>query len=344
MAILTTNLSLTEAKACAQQAIELLLGHQLPPNPVNYAVAYEYNARVDSDLHRVLNGHLKTGKQLDEFLLGELYEQHIASDQADQFKDMRNDLQGILQSLMQNISSAGGQVDEYHDRLVRNIERLGSEHGPDALRTVASDLLESTLKAKHDNQALQSKLNTARQETERLRDELELHRREALIDPLTGLYNRRALERQIQGMWQETDIGALSVLALDIDHFKRINDNYGHAIGDVVLRHVADIMRKCIRGEDIAVRFGGEEFLILLPDTPLAGAKQVAETIRKRVEALRLTRRHDNLTLDPFTISLGVTVRQEADDHDTLFERADKALYHSKNSGRNRVTVAETLH
>jgi diguanylate cyclase len=137
---------------------------------------------------------------------------------------------------------------------------------------------------------------------------------------------------------------SLSVLMLDIDHFKRINDTYGHALGDVVIRNVAETIRKCIRGEDFAVRFGGEEFLVLLPNTPLDGAAKVAETIRTRIEALRLVRRRDNFTLAPFTISLGVATRRENDSQDSLFERADRALYQSKESGRNRVTMESSLH
>jgi diguanylate cyclase len=341
----TPDLSLDKASALAQKAINFLLSHQIAPSPVNYAVAFEYHAGDGGELQQFLDHYLKSGKPLNGVLLGDLYERYVATDRVNKFNGMRNDLQEILQSLMQHIGKAGGQAAEYHHRLEQNIERLGGDgHGADTLHAIASDLMASALKSKQDNQVLQSNLDSARQEAEQLRGQLEQHRREALIDPLTGLYNRRALEQHMQVLWQETGNRTLSVLALDIDHFKRINDTYGHNIGDVVLRHVANTLRKSIRGEDIAVRFGGEEFLILLPDTPLAGAVKVAETIRSRVAALRLIRRHDNLTLDPFTISLGVSMRRVNDDQDSMFERADQALYQSKSGGRNRVTVEEVLH
>jgi diguanylate cyclase len=344
MSIPSTSLSLEQAKICAEQAINILLAHSLAPTPVNYAVVFEYQTAANSELHKVLDGHLGSGKPLDEFLLRELYERHVASDRARHFNGLHNDLQGILQTLMQQIGIAGSQSEAYRARLEHNIEKLGSEQDPQALRAVAGDLLDSALKAQQDNHSLQSKLDSARQETEQMREELEKHRREALVDPLTGLFNRRALEQHVEDLWSESGSPTLSVLSLDIDHFKRINDTYGHAVGDVVIRHVADTVRKCIRGDDIAVRFGGEEFLVLLPDPPLEGAIKVAETIRGRIEALRLTRKHDNLTLNPFTISLGVAVRREDENHESLFERADQALYQSKSGGRNRVTVAETLH
>ena len=340
----TTDLPFDKASAFGQKTIDFLLSRQISPSPVNYAVAYEYHIGAGGELQQILDGYLKAGKPLDGFLLGELYERYVATDRVNDFQGMRNDFQEILQTLMQHIGKADSQADEYHYQLEQNIARLDGEQGVESLQAIAADLMESALKSKQDNMALQANLDTARQEAVQLRDQLEQHRREALIDPLTGLYNRRALEQHMEILWPATGERVLSVLALDIDHFKRINDTYGHAIGDVVLRHVADTLHKSIRGEDIAVRFGGEEFLILLPDTPLAGAEKVAETIRSRVEALRLTRRHDNLTLAPFTISLGVAMRRESDDHESLLERADQALYRSKSGGRNQVTVEATFH
>ncbi|HRH79736.1 MAG TPA: GGDEF domain-containing protein [Thiobacillaceae bacterium] len=340
MSIAPTSLPLETAESCAQQAMALLHSHRLPPMPVNYAVAFEYHAGAGGELHKLLDAQLQNGKALDEYLLRDIYERHVASDRVRQFNTMRNDMQGILQTLMQTIGTADSHAEAYRERLEHNIGLLDDENGSHTLKEIASDLLEAAIIAKRDNQSLQANLEATRQEAEQLRDELEQHRRDALIDPLTGLFNRRALEQHLESLWPESEERPLAVLLLDIDHFKRINDTYGHAVGDVVIRHVADTMRKCIRGEDVAVRYGGEEFMVLLPSTPLDGAVKVAEAIRTRIEALRLTRKHDNLTLDPFTISLGVAMRAPEDDHESLFERADQALYQSKTGGRNRVTVS----
>lgn len=345
MAITTTTvLPLDQAAACARQAIEFLLSHSIPPAPVNFAVAYEFHSGTKGELHKILDAYLKGGKSLDELLLRDLYDRYVASDRVRQFQGMRNDFHGILQSLMQTIGSAGNNADIYRQRLEDGIAKLDGGESAVALQAVAGDLMMATVAAKQDNETLRSSLESAQQEAEQLREALEQHRREALIDPLTGLFNRRALDQHLDSVWLESNDTPMSLLVLDIDHFKRVNDNYGHAVGDVVIRHVADTMRKCIRGEDVAVRYGGEEFMVLLPGTPLDGALKVAETIRTRIAALRLTRKHDNLTLDPFTISLGVALRRQDDSYETLFERADQALYQSKSNGRNRVTAAEVIH
>ncbi|MDR3393484.1 MAG: GGDEF domain-containing protein, partial [Parasulfuritortus sp.] len=207
-----------------------------------------------------------------------------------------------------------------------------------------TDILSATRAARDRNIHLQQRLETTLAETESLKGELEQYRREATTDPLTGLYNRRAMETHLEELMESEAGTPLSVIMVDIDHFKNINDTYGHPLGDVVIRNVAQTILKCIRGDDFAVRFGGEEFVVLLPETSLDGATRVAETIRERIAALRLVRRHDNFTLAPFTVSLGVATRQPGDTQDSLFQRADRALYQSKDAGRNRVTIEGRLH
>jgi len=327
----------------AIQVIDLLLSHGLAPSPLHYSVIYEYLQGGHADLKKFLDHQLAEGKGLDAILLQDLYEQHIASDRHKQFQGMRNDLQDILQSLLQTITETSHSSDDYQHELESSLQKLGTQQDQDSLQQIAGEMISSAMAAQFQNGKLQAHLVEARRETDQLREELEAQRREAMIDPLTGLYNRRAMDIHLNGLW-EGEEDHLSVLVMDIDHFKHINDSYGHAVGDIVIRNVADAVRKCIRGEDIAIRFGGEEFLVLLPNTPLEGAITVAESIRKRIEALRLVRKSDNFALAPFTISLGVAQRRRDDNRDSLFERADKALYRAKSNGRNKVMHEMHLH
>jgi len=332
----------------AFKAIELLEQHGLSPKPLNYAVAFEHISGAQPELSSFLHPHLQAGKPLDEILLQDLYDKHIASDQHKQFQGMRNDMQGLLQTLLMTISESQDHTAEYQRELETGVKQLGDKPDQEALARIATNMISATVTTHKNTQKLQDHLATARQEADQLRAELEAQRREAMIDPLTGLFNRRAMAEHLEQLWENPD-NTLSVLMLDIDHFKRVNDTYGHAIGDIVIRNVADNLRKSVRGEDVVVRYGGEEFLVLLPNTPLKDAVTVAESIRKRIEALRLVRKSDNFSLDPFTISLGVAQRRAGDEHDSLIERADKALYSAKTSGRNRVmhesgTDAPTLH
>ena len=161
----------------------------------------------------------------------------------------------------------------------------------------------------------------------------------AYRDPLTELNNRAALDNDLV---QELDFAgrhdlALSIIILDLDHFKKINDTYGHIAGDDILKQTAQCMAECIRRSDIIYRYGGEEFVVLLRNTGKAGARLLAERIRKAVEDR--TFKHNSFDIR-MTTSLGVATLKKNEDKTSFLERADKALYQAKQQGRNRTIVA----
>ncbi len=165
------------------------------------------------------------------------------------------------------------------------------------------------------------------------------HRRDIVIDPLTGLLNRVALAQRFSELEQQAERGpdgdAVGMLVGDLDNFKRINDEHGHAVGDAALKTTAYAMRKALRAFDLLYRIGGEEFVVLLPGADLEACSHVAERLRAEVE--RCSSAGLNLS-----ISFGAAVSSGEDmDFDKLFERADRALYEAKAAGRNRVRVAQ---
>lgn len=198
----------------------------------------------------------------------------------------------------------------------------------------------SVFAMRNEQQEITGYTGFARDITEQLRVRRDLERA-SLTDPLTGLYNRRHLNRTLQAeidrsKRQQT---ALSVILLDIDHFKAVNDTYGHACGDSVLRELANRSLQTLRGMDSACRLGGEEFLMLLPDTTPEQAQLVAERLRQATES-----RPIDTTVGPIsvTISIGVAGLIPGESGLQLLERADEALYEAKRLGRNRVEIAPT--
>jgi two-component system cell cycle response regulator len=178
-----------------------------------------------------------------------------------------------------------------------------------------------------------------RRYTERLRDNVQLSIEMAITDALTGLFNRRYMESHL-GTLIEQSIGRgkpLATLVLDIDHFKSINDEYGHDAGDDVLRDFAMRIKRSIRGIDLACRYGGEEFVIVMPETDAAVAAMVAERLRRRIAAEPFAIQKGSGSI-PVTISIGIAaLRGKEDDAAKLLKRADEALYRAKRDGRNRV-------
>jgi diguanylate cyclase len=170
------------------------------------------------------------------------------------------------------------------------------------------------------------------------REHLEEQRQKALIDPLTGLPNRAAWSERLDheiSQWQQHG-NTLLLAMLDLDHFKRINDNYGHLAGDKVLKIIANVLRKRLRGTDFIARFGGEEFVLLMPDTvPTAGAK-LLEKLRASIEACPFHFKGEPVTI---TISMGLTAFKPGEHSDLVLKRADQALYRAKHAGRNQVAL-----
>ena len=171
--------------------------------------------------------------------------------------------------------------------------------------------------------------------------------RENITDPLIGIYNRRYLDRRLE----EECVRArrytlpLAVLLIDIDHFKRINDTYGHQVGDLVLSDLGKLILQAIRESDIAARYGGEEMMIIAPNTTPSSAKVLAERLRQRVETytLTLTKGSNPPQEVRITVSIGVAgLSQETLDSQKLIHNADEALYHAKQAGRNRSVIHET--
>lgn len=174
-----------------------------------------------------------------------------------------------------------------------------------------------------------------------LRASLEL---QSTRDPLTGLFNRRYMEDSLERLLYkaQAQTTCLGVIMIDIDHFKSFNDRYGHAIGDLVLREVAQLLPKALRQSDIACRYGGEELMAILPDASAAVVYQRAEQLRQQIAALSLTK--DERQIDQVTASFGVSVFPECGrDRRELLRVADDALYRAKNEGRNCVRLAEAI-
>lgn len=184
--------------------------------------------------------------------------------------------------------------------------------------------------------ALSAKVESLENHTKDLEHKIRQKHEEAITDPLTGLFNRAGYIQKLESAWldwQQDNVPA-ALLVWDIDHFKSLNDQYGHAAGDKVLQSVSTKLRASLRGDDIVARFGGEEFVMLLKNKGIKEGKMMAEKIRCIIADTEFTYKNQPLHV---TISCGVAVFLQDDTPTTLFERADKALYKAKRTGRNKV-------
>lgn len=319
-----------------------LMARQLAAfHPLSYALWYEHCAGMNPDLSRVLDSRLTSNNALTEADVWRLYAQHIAARDIEAFERLQLQLRNLLEDTAQSAASASTQAAEFGHSLEGHAKVLASPQEPEKIREVVADMLCGTRKMQSVTQTLSAKLQARTNEVNALTESLRRAQSEALLDSLTGLKNRRGLERAVEELLRDLPgLQGSALLLADIDHFKVVNDTYGHVLGDKVIRAVAHVLRSSIKGRDVAARLGGEEFAILLPQTSLTGAAAVAEQIRGTVEQGRICRPDGNESIGKVTLSVGVAAARPGDTLEALLERADAAMYAAKRAGRNRVSLA----
>lgn len=194
-------------------------------------------------------------------------------------------------------------------------------------------------KAQQEIDGLKNNLHEMQLELSRVQTEAQSLEKEVLLDPLTGIHNRRAYEKRLlEEFAHYKSLGhCFSMLMIDIDHFKRVNDQYGHRAGDRCLQEFTKLVKHILRGADFLARYGGEEFVVILPGTDAKGIGIVSEKIRHLVEKARFTIRDKSI---PITVSIGGShARPEDTNTESIFNRVDTALYKAKQTGRNRVVL-----
>lgn len=320
-------------------ALPLMSQYDVPIYPRNYAVWYDYVRGDNQSLKQAIDARIEQAEPFTSEFNDSLYIDYVADADEKRIRSLQQDLVAALMAVQVNIDIAGSSSSQLEGTLNSQSQRLSDDLDPDGIKAVVSTL-KSELEAMQDStQTLQAGLKENSHEIDRLREELVNAKKEAALDPATGLANRRALiermEAHIQDSQQEDN---LCFLMMDIDHFKAINDTHGHLMGDKVIRCVANVIKECVKGGDMVARYGGEEFAVVLPNTPHSGGMVVAENIRKAIEGTKLVRTSDKTPIGQITISIGVARYSLPETCEQLIERADNLLYRSKREGRNCVS------
>jgi diguanylate cyclase len=332
-----------QAKTYAEQALDRILKEGLAPTPDIYELWYVYYAGISPEVSRAIDILIANKQKITEDRCRDLHVRFLSEARNEEVMRRAGDQ---INTTIRNVSGAVKNVHDatatYSGTLENVADKMSKIDKPEDVRAIIQNVVSDTRIMLEQNQKLEVELDRSSALMQDLQRDLEQVRKEAMTDGLTGLSNRKAFDAAIARVTEEaqSSTATFTLLMVDIDHFKSFNDNYGHQIGDQVLRLVARTLVEGVKGRDISARYGGEEFAIILPDTTLTAGVAVGNSLRKAVATKDVINRSSGEKLGRITMSVGVAEYIPGEKTEDLIERADAALYTAKHNGRNQVAAA----
>ncbi|MGO4409540.1 MULTISPECIES: GGDEF domain-containing protein [unclassified Brevundimonas] len=341
-----TTLRGPDAYSLAHRVVDAMQEASVWPTPLNFELWLHYvsdpEGPLGREMHRLLTGDTPFTDATAEMLAAEFLPRGRLSEE---IRDVGAVLNRELAAVAEAIDNARKTQASYGETLTNASAKMAAAEDATVLTAIVTTLSTATRKVQRHTSALEKRLESSNREVVRLREHLEQVRRDAMTDALTNLANRKAFDEQLARICDEAEDGGkgVTLAIVDIDHFKRFNDTWGHQTGDQVLRYVASVLGRISRSPRVAARYGGEEFAVIFPGETPGTVEAALNAIREEIASRSLRRRSTNDDLGAVTISVGFAERQAGETALALLERADEALYASKRGGRNRVTNAETI-
>lgn len=333
--------TLDRSKTLLKEALTLISRHGADYTPISYAVWYEAATGESPELARELQLVLQAGERLSDDLTYDLYQKHVIDARERAVRHSQDRLTTLIGDMQGTVSQAGARAGNVQACLA-GVGASLEQADADAVRRQVGALVELVRTLDDTMSKLTAALADGQGEIVRLGEELARAKADSLTDGLTRLSNRRSFDETLERLHFESARRArpLCLMLLDVDHFKRINDRFGHPFGDRVLQGIARAVRDALPANAHAARYGGEEFAVLLPDTPEDAARRIAESIRLAVAGSGIRSASTGRSFGRVTVSIGATLLNPGETVRALVGRADRALYASKAGGRDRVTFA----
>ncbi len=332
-----------QASTYAKKAFDRLKKEALAPTPEIFELWYAYYAKARPEIIEAVNAVQTSGEKFTEDKCRELYNGFLSCRRSEEaYRKAGEQINATISGMNDVVRDVKDATTEYNGKLSGVTTSMSDLDDPVKLKGILETVISDTASMIETNHKLEQQLDQSSLVMEEMQRDLEIFRKEALTDGLTGLANRKAFDVEIERAVTAAKKEGLefSLLMVDIDHFKSFNDNFGHQVGDQVLRLVAKTLIDGVKGRDLVARYGGEEFAIILPETKLTSAVTVGNALRKAMATKDVINRSNGEKLARITMSLGAAEHVKGEGISALIERADSALYTAKRNGRNQVAAA----
>lgn len=310
----------------------------LPANPINYTISYEFVEGKNASLINAVKQRLAEGKTLDNFSMEEFYKHFILGQS--KFRDeLVDDMADVVTQVDRSCKLSTQQVERFIDKLDTNLVHINANDDPQ-VKNAVSNIRRASDDFKTQQQTLIERLIASQQKARELKAELDKVKQEIYLDPITGMYNRKALHKHLETWHQQDPNRQLAAIVVNIDQFKEFHDKFGPLIGNVLLSKIAQKVSSYVDDSGLPVRTMNDEFLIFLPDIDKTIAGEIAEKIRQGVEKLTFISSKSGVRFPKMTISLGVDSFSVTEKPTALILKARHVLSRHKSATANQVVVA----
>ncbi|GAA6205745.1 GGDEF domain-containing protein [Thalassotalea sp. SU-HH00458] len=319
-------------------AIKQLQLWHLPATPINYAVGYEFVNKKNSALISQIKQHLSLGKKLDNYFINEIFQLHVLGQGS-----FRDDIITDIDELITDVQSSNQHSVKYANGLIEKIDDSVTHLKSNNRQKInhAIQQIENASKSfKQKQQQLAKQLLISKKQSLSLQSELEEVKKEIYLDPLTGLFNRKALSKHLDQWTTEDPHKHVAAIVVSVDKLAHVNEKFGNLISDVLLSKIANKVGSYVGESGLPIRSGQDEFLILLPEVERTVAGEIAEKIRQGVEKLRFVSSKSGIRLPQMTVSLGVNDFKVSQNAQTVINYTRSLVTDMQRSGANAVMVS----
>lgn len=330
--------SIKQADQKMNLSVKQLQAWGLASTPINYSVSYEYISGKNIALISAIKHQLSLDKKLDNYYIEQVYQQFVLGQS--KFRDeIITDIDDLLSTVQNSGNKSTTFADDFMtavDANIGNIQSLDKKIVTKALINIGQ--ASRTFKALQKN--LSEQIEQCKRNSSNLKLELEDVRKEIYLDPLTGLYNRKAMSKHLETWYTEDPNKQIAAIVINVDQFSHITQHFGSLIGDVLLSKIASKVGSYVGDSGLPVRTGGDEFLILLPDMECNVASEIADKIKQGVEKLRFISSKSGVRLPQMTISIAVNNFKASENVNTIVSKTRKMIDDMKQSISNRMLTA----
>lgn len=336
----STRAPIEDPYKIAGDAVELARQHGTPPEPETFRVWYTYASGKSAVLNERIEALIADGSPsayeitnlCDEVIEGNQGSSHLQTQANESLQSEMADVQRFIQSYMHSTEQFQGAMDT-------SSRSLNEASSAADVEVIIALMIRENQRIRSQTKQLSNSLQETQNEIVRLQKRLKKSQQAEQQDPMTGLPNRRFFQNAIATAIAQAEAGQgqLSFSIADIDHFKAVNDTFGHQIGDEILKFVGTFISQKLGDNGTVSRYGGEEFAIIMPDIEIEEARLILGQIKEGLASAKLVTSKTRKPIGSITVSFGLSERIDGDTIETLFERADEKLYEAKKAGRNRV-------